>query len=250
MTDVRVLILAGGKGTRMGAAVPKALVPICGKPIIDYILDAVEKSGIDTHPAVVIGHDLETLRQHVGDRAELVIQYEQHGTGHAVMVAREALRDAKIVLVVYGDHALYTADTYRSVAHRHVESGATITMLTTMLPDYHDWRNVYAHFGRILRGNDGDVIAIKEEKLCTEEERAITEVNNGMYCFDGTWLWDNIDDLSNDNAKGEYLLTDLIATALHQGCRVETVACPPELGIGVNTPEEVAIAERVLCEKS
>ena len=135
MTDVRGLILAGGKGTRMGAAVPKALVPICGKPIIDYILDAVEKSGIDTHPAVVIGHDLETLRQHVGDRAELVIQYEQHGTGHAVMVAREALRDAKIVLVVYGDHALYTADTYRSVAHRHVESGATITMLTTMLPD-------------------------------------------------------------------------------------------------------------------
>lgn len=233
----------------MGATVPKALVQICGKPIIDYMLEAVQASGIDACPAVVIGHDLETLRRHVGDRAELVVQSEQHGTGHAVMVAQEAMRDAKTVLVVYGDHALYTPDTYRAVVDQHRESGATITMLTTVLPDYDEWRSVYTHFGRVLHDATGAVKEIKEYKLCDEEEKDVREVNNGMYCFDGAWLWSNIDALGNDNAKKEYLLTDLIAIALHQGRAVETVACSPELGIGVNTPQEVAIAERVLCGK-
>lgn len=231
----------------MGAAVPKAMVPICGKPIVDHMLDVIAKSGVDAHPAIVIGHDLETLRQHVGDRAECVIQYEQHGTGHAVMVARDALMDVETILVVYGDHALYRPDTYAAVAEHHRTSGATITMLTTVLPDYDDWRSVYTHFGRILRDEKGTVREIKEEKLCNDHEKAVREVNNGMYCFSGAWLWENINALSNDNSKKEYLLTDLIALALHQGRAVETVPCDPETGIGVNTPQEVVIAERVLC---
>ena len=230
----------------MGAAVPKALVPICGKPIIDHILDAVVESKVDAHPALVIGHDLDTLRQHVGNRAEFVIQYEQHGTGHAVKVAHDALKDAKTILVVYGDHALYRPETYALVAEHHRASGATITMLTTMLPDYDDWRSVYTHFGRILRDESGVVKEIKEEKLCDDHEKAVREVNNGMYCFDGAWLWHNIHALSNDNAKEEYLLTDLIALALKQGQRVETVPCDPETGWASTPPEEVAIAERVM----
>lgn len=245
----KVLILAGGKGSRMGADVPKALVPICGKPIIDYILDSIQESGVDSRPAVVVGHDLTRLIEHVDDRADIVYQDEQHGTGHAVMVAEEQIEAVDTLLVTYGDHALFEADTYKAIVEKHESGDAAITMLTTELPDYDDWREVYTHFGRILRGADGHVEAIKEYKLCSEEEKGVKEVNNGMYCFDAKWLWENVHLMSNDNPKGEYLLTDMIAVALEQGRGVETISCAPEHGIGVNTPQEVAIAEKVLCNK-
>ncbi len=232
----------------MGAPVPKALVEICGKPIVDYILEAVDESGVDPKPALVIGHDLEGLKEHVGDRAEFVIQSEQLGTGHAVMVAEEQLRDVETVLVSYGDHPLYEPKTYKEIVQKHQNSGATITMLTTQLSDYDGWRSLFTHWGRIVRAEDGAVQSITEYKLCTDEEKNITEVNNGMYCFNGPWLWENIKELSDSNAKGEYLLTDLVAIALKQGKLIETISCEPEHGIGVNTPEEVAIAEK-LCTK-
>ncbi|HBU27507.1 TPA: hypothetical protein DEB00_00115 [Candidatus Uhrbacteria bacterium] len=240
---VRVLILAGGKGTRMGASVPKALVPICGKPIIDYILDAVKTSGVDPLPALVVGHDLEGLRAHVGDRAEFVIQQEQKGTGHAVMVAQDQLKDADVVLVSYGDHPFYQAQTYQQILEKHLSTHATITMLTTVLPDFADWKSLFLQWGRIVRTNTGEIIDITEYALCSDEEKKITEVNNGMYCFNGEWLWNNIDQLRDDNAKKEFFLTDLIELALQQKRIVETVHCDPEQGIGVNTPAEVAIAE-------
>lgn len=243
----RVLVLAGGKGTRMGAPVPKALVEICGKPIVDYILDAVDESGVDAKPALVIGHDLEGLKEHVGERAEFVIQEKQLGTGHAVMVAEDQLKDVDAVLVSYGDHPLYESSTYKEIVEKHHVACATITMLTTQLPDYDGWRSLFTHWGRIVRDEAGAVQSITEYKLCTDEEKQITEVNNGMYCFDGPWLWENIKSLSDDNAKHEYLLTDLIAMALEQEKVIETISCDPEHGIGVNTPEEVAIAENVLC---
>lgn len=233
----------------MGAPVPKALVPICGKPIVDYILEAVAESGVDPKPALVIGHDLETLKEYVGDRAEFVIQHEQLGTGHAVMVAEEQLKDVDVVLVSYGDHPLYKAETYQDIVEKHIASGATITMLTTVLPDYDGWRELFYHWGRIVRDAAGAVRAIIEFKLCTEEEKEITEVNNGMYCFDGAWLWENIKQLSDQNAQGEYLLTDLPGLAIAQGKTVETTTCEPQHGIGVNRPEEVAIAEKLLCGK-
>lgn len=245
MKTMRVLILAGGKGTRMGAPVPKALVEICGKPIIDYILDAVVASGVDVHPALVVGHDLEALRDYVGERAEFVVQYEQKGTGHAVMVAEAQLSAADVVLVSYGDHPFYTPELYRRMIDRHLETDATITMLTTVLPDYAGWRALFIQWGRIVR-SEGAVQSITEFQLCTDAQKQITEVNNGMYCFDGAWLWQQITHLRNDNAKGEYLLTDLIAIALEQGRRVETVSCDPESGVGVNTPQEVVIAEQLI----
>ena len=245
--SVRALILAGGKGTRMGAPVPKALVEICGTPIIDHLLNAVEQSGIDAHPAVVIGHDLEKLRDHMGDRVETVIQNEQRGTGHAVMVARDQLKDVGTIVVMYGDHPLYRPDTFQQIVERHESSGAAVTLLTTILPDYDDWRGVFTHFGRIIRNENGGFRAITEYKLCSEEEKRIKEVNNGLYCFDGHWLWENIDQLSDDNAKEEFLLTDMLAIAVEQGKIIETVSCLPEEGIGTNTSEEVKIAEKVLC---
>ena len=243
--NTRVLILAGGKGSRMGAAVPKAMVPVDGIPIIDRILSAVNESGGDTRLAVVMGHDLEILQSYVGDRAEPVIQHEQRGTGHAVMVAQDALHPADQVVVFYGDHPLYKAQTICALVENHQKNDAVITMTTVTLPDYDDWRAVYAQYGRILRNDSGAVRTIREHALCTDEERACTEVNNGLYCFDAEWLWENIHRLSDANAKREFLLTDLIALAVDQGRGVETSPCPMEEGIGVNTPEEVLLAEQV-----
>lgn len=230
----------------MGAPVPKAMVPVDGIPIIDRILSAVALSGVDERPAVVIGHDLETLRRHIGDRAEFVIQHKQRGTGHAVMVAKDALIAADNVVVFYGDHPLYSSQTIRDLVSHHKQHRDAITMTTVTLPDFEDWRSVYTHYGRILRKTNGTVCAIREYKLCTDSERAVTEANNGLYCFDGPWLWQNIDKLSDENAKREFLLTDLIALAVDQGAGVSTSPCPVEEGIGVNTPEEVAVAERVM----
>jgi bifunctional UDP-N-acetylglucosamine pyrophosphorylase / glucosamine-1-phosphate N-acetyltransferase len=244
--ETRVLVLAGGKGTRMGANVPKAMVSVAGKPIVDRILEAIKYSGVDDHPALVVGHDLEQLQEYVGDRAEFVIQYEQKGTGHAVMVAEEQLRDVKHVIVLYGDHPLYSADTINRLVSSHEDERAVITMTTVTVPDYKDWREVYTHYGRIIRDENGIVKAIKEYKMCSDDERKITEVNNGLYCFDGEWLWKNIKKLSDDNAKGEYLLTDLISMAVRDDKLVETSNCPDTEGIGVNTPEEVDMAEAVI----
>ncbi len=244
--NTRVLILSGGKGTRMGAPVPKTLVPVAGTPIIDRILSTVAQSGIDARPAVVIGHDLHALRVHIGQRAEFVIQEEQRGTGHAVMVAREALRAADNVMVFYGDHPLYSANTLRSLVETHALHRAAITMTTVVVPDYQDWRAVYTHYGRIIRRDDGCVTAIREYAMCTDTEKSVREVNNGLYCFNATWLWRHIHMLSDQNPKHEFLLTDLIAMAVEQEQSVQTAPCPADEGIGVNTPEEVRMAEHVI----
>ncbi len=229
----------------MGAPVPKAMVTVDGIPIIDRIFSAVKLSGVDEKPAVVIGHDLHTLKQHIGDRAEFIIQHEQRGTGHAVMVAQEALALVKNVVVFYGDHPLYAPRTIRELVERHKQNEVAITMTTVVLPDYDDWRAVYTHYGRILRDANGAVFAIREHKLCTDDERLVREVNNGLYCFDGPWLWKNISQLSDENPKQEFLLTDLIALAVKHGAGVATSLCSAEEGVGVNTPEEVLIAERL-----
>jgi len=233
----------------MDVEVPKPLVELCGKPILEYVLSAVEASGIDSKPAVVVGYQPDVMKSFVGDRAEIVMQDEQKGTGHAVMVAEDQLKDADVVLVSYGDHALYHPNVYKDIVEKHNVTGAKITMLTTELPDYDGWHAVYTHFGRILRDSDGRVNAIREYKMCSDEEKKILEVNNGMYCFDGRWLWENIKQLSDENKKKEYLLTDMIAIAMEQGHEIQTTTCPPEQGIGVNNLEEVALAEEVLCGK-
>lgn len=244
--STRVLVLAGGKGTRMGALVPKALVPVGGVPIIDRILATIAQSGVDPFPAIVIGHDLEILRTHMGSRVQCVIQQQQRGTGHAVLVARDTLRDAESVTVFYGDHPLYSAETIRALVDAHAVNDAVITMTTVTVDDYEEWRAVYTHYGRILRDERGAVQAICEYSMCNEAQRHVREVNNGLYCFTGAWLWSNIDKLTDQNSKGEFLLTDLIALAIEQKEIVATSGCPATEGIGVNTPDEVRMAEEVL----
>jgi len=120
-----------------------------------------------------------------------------------------------------------------------------ITMAVGTVEDYEGWRACFSRFGRILRGDAGNVVAIREAKDCTEGELHVKEVNPGFYLFNSKWLWENIDQVGSDNAQDEFYLTDLIEIAIKNGDRVDTINIPLEECIGCNTPEELAFAEEI-----
>lgn len=245
--NTRVVILAAGKGKRMGAEVPKALVPIAGRPMIDYLVDSVIASGVDVKPVIVIGHGAEVIREHLGERCVYAFQREQLGTGHALQSALPRLEGARHVVVLYGDHAFLSPETIRHLAETCVAADAPVTLMAVKTPDFNDWRQAFENFGRIIRGPNGEVQKIIEKKDATEEELKIKEVNPGYYCFRLDWLKENIDKLENKNAQGEFYLTDLIGLAMSQGYPIGTLLVEnPFEGIGVNTPEQLKMAEEAV----
>jgi bifunctional UDP-N-acetylglucosamine pyrophosphorylase/glucosamine-1-phosphate N-acetyltransferase len=244
----RIVILAAGKGKRMGPSDrPKVLHTILGKPMLAYALDAVVASGVDGKPVVIVGHMAEHVRTVCGDACEYAEQTELRGTGDAVMRARPLLEGkADDVMVLVGDQPFVTADTIRRVADAHASSGATLTLGTVTVQDYEDWRAPFADFGRIVRKADGSVERIVEVKDATPDQLALKEINPSYYCFKGSWLWNGLSRLTSDNASGEFYLTDLLAKALSDGEKVQTVPVPPDEALGVNTLEQLAIAEALM----
>lgn len=245
----RIVILAAGMGTRMGAEVPKPLVEVSGRPMIHHLLESIEDSNIDSQPIIVVSPDgLEHFGNICQDnRCEYAIQEEQLGTGHAVESSLEQIGDADSVIVLYGDHPFISADILAKLVELHQENDVAVSMLTTKVPSF---KKDYSHFekwGRIVRGNSGMIEAIKEFKDSTEEEKLITEINPGIYLFDRIWLADHLAEVSNDNASKEYYLTDLIKMAIDEGSGVATskVENPFEV-MGINTPEELERAERIM----
>jgi bifunctional UDP-N-acetylglucosamine pyrophosphorylase / glucosamine-1-phosphate N-acetyltransferase len=240
----RFIILAAGKGTRMGADLPKALVPVAGKPILEHLYESVAASGVDGVPVIVIGHERTRLCESFGGACQYIVQEEQLGTGHAVMVCRDAVMDADAVIVLYGDHPFVGAETLRKLARMHEAQKPVLSMMTTTVPSFEQWES-YRHWGRILRDSHGHIMAIREYKDAMESEQEIREVNPGLYCFDTRWLWENIDQIKNFNAKSEFYLTDLIELAVAQGKDIATMSIAPEESVGVNTPDELVLAERI-----
>lgn len=229
----------------MKAERPKALTPVAGKPILQHLLDAVSASGLDPRPVVVVGYKGEDVCAAMGTRCDYAVQTEQLGTGHAVAAAHDAAGDAAEIIVLYGDHPFISAETIRRLEARHRERGNVVTLMTATVPDFDGWHGAFERWGRILRGPDGHVTGIREYKDATEEERAIREVNPSLFCFDAAWLWKNVAELRNENAQKEYYLVDLVATAVEQGEKISSIDVPPEEVIGVNTPDELAVAERL-----
>ena len=244
----KIVILAAGKGKRMGPSDrPKVLHTILGKPMLAYVLDAVVESGVDARPVIIVGHMAEHVRSVCGDSCDYAEQTELRGTGDAVMRARPLLeRVAENVMVLVGDQPFVTSDTIRRVADDHMASGATMTLGTVTVKDYEDWRAPFADFGRIVRGADGQVERIVEVKDATEGQLALKEINPSYYCFKAAWLWKALESLTADNAAGEYYLTDLLGKAIASGEKVRTVAIPAEEALGVNTLEQLAIAEALM----
>lgn len=230
----------------MKSKVQKTLLPVGGKPILQHMIEAVKASEVDGVPVVVVGPDREQICKAFGQTCEYVVQDEPLGTGHAVMKTKEAVQDADALVVLYGDHPLFTPQTLKALAELHEEKNSVMTMMTTVVPSFEDWYQTFTHWGRVVRDPHGHIIGIREYKDAMDSERAIREVNPAMYCFQTKWLWENISQLKNINAKGEYYLTDLVELAVAQGHDIPTLQVPPEEAIGVNTPEELAIAETLI----
>lgn len=247
MQSTQVVILAAGKGRRMGGTVPKPLVSIAGRPMIAHLLEQIEKAGIDPHPVVVIHPDYEEVfKQSLPSNVFFAYQTEQLGTGHAVKSALSSIKpEATHVMVLYGDHPFLSADLLSSLPKMASETPEALIMLTATVPDFSDQYAGFSSWGRILRNDQGEVVAIREAKDATEEERAVRELNPAIYCFPISLLLRALPELSNANASGEYYLTDVISFAMREGTQIVARSVDALEVIGVNTPEELKVAEKI-----
>ncbi len=245
--NVQILILAAGKGKRMGGDEPKALAMLHNKPFLKHILDTLETVNIEIKPVIVVGHKKERVQEVIGAHHTYAIQQEQLGTGHAVHSAKEVLHpDYKTLLVLSTDQPLVSKETIENLIAVHNKTNATITLATVVLPDFSEWRAGLKNFGRIVRNENGSVEKIVEFKDANDEEKEIKEVNPALYAFDAEWLWKNINNIKNQNAQGEYYLTDLIKMAFEQGKKVEAVPVSNILeGLQPNTKEELEVLENL-----
>lgn len=234
------LILAAGEGTRMKSDKPKVAHEILGIPMVNWVVEAARAAGCERVVAIT-GHGAAVVEQLLGD-VETARQDCQLGTGHAVMCARDALAGFSGSLVVLsGDTPLITAETIAGLVAMRESSGSALTLLTTNLPEP-------AGYGRIVRDlRDGSVARIVEEKDCDAEERAITEINTGTYCFDAAVLFAHLDRLTTENAQGEYYLTDMVAVFNAEGLTVSALSTEDPLEtLGVNSRVQLAEAAKVM----
>jgi bifunctional UDP-N-acetylglucosamine pyrophosphorylase / glucosamine-1-phosphate N-acetyltransferase len=253
MDTYAAIVLAAGKGTRMRSTLPKVLHQVAGLPLLAHVLNAIDSipstaafaplnSTITTHrPIVVLGHEAEQVEDIIG-RCHYALQQEQLGTAHAVLAAENTAQELnpapQTILVCYGDTPLISGQILARVLIEQLTSQATLTFLTAITENPSD-------FGRVVRDTDGSVREIVEMKRATEEQRRINEVNSGVYCFDQSWLWPALHMLPI-NASGEYYLTDLVAVASSQGCKIATVSGRFDETIGINDRVQLAVAERIL----
>jgi bifunctional UDP-N-acetylglucosamine pyrophosphorylase/glucosamine-1-phosphate N-acetyltransferase len=240
---VTAVVLAAGKGTRMKSALPKVLHPLAGRPMVYWSVRAALDAGAE-RVVVVIGHGRDQVEGYLkatfGDRIETVVQEQQRGTGHAVLMALPALArttDDAIVLITAGDTPLLRAEDLRSlVAVAAASPGSPLSMLVATLPDA-------TGYGRILR--DGDrVIGVKEQKDCSDTERAIREWNPGVYAARLAFLRKHLPELRPDNAQGELYLTDLVAHAAATKGGVADRPVDPAAVEGINDRAQLAALER------
>ncbi|MEO7191728.1 MAG: bifunctional UDP-N-acetylglucosamine diphosphorylase/glucosamine-1-phosphate N-acetyltransferase GlmU [Vicinamibacterales bacterium] len=245
MTDLHVVILAAGKGTRMKSGRPKVLHELAGSTLIDHVLDTAAALGAKS-TVLVVGHEAELVRQSLSARPGLdfVIQSPQLGTGHALLQTA-ALLESKpgTVLLLYADVPLLQSNTLVRLLEQHTNQRAAATILTVEAPDPDG-------YGRIVRDHSGAVVRIVEDRDASVAERAIHEINSGIYALDLPPLFDALRSLATDNAQGEYYLTDLVALYHHQQLTIDTLCFEnPEELRGVNTRVDLAELGRALLDR-
>lgn len=207
------IVLAAGKGKRMKSKLYKVLHPVCGKPMVGHVLDSIQRIGCE-RSVVIVGHGAEAVKGYLGDRAEYALQSEQLGTGHAVRQAEPMIGNEEgITIVICGDTPLVTPETLEQLIAHHQSESAAVSILTASMDDP-------TGYGRIIRGEDGGVTKIVEQKDGTPEELLTKEINTGTYCFDNKLLFDALSKIDNNNAQGEYYLTDCIRILHADGKRV------------------------------
>lgn len=234
------IVLAAGQGKRMKSKLYKVLHPVCGKPMVSHVLGAVNQAACE-RTVIVVGHGAEAVQAALGETVEYAFQAEQLGTGHAVMQAKPLLGgEDGVTLIVCGDTPLVRAETIEAMIAQHIEQGAAATVLTALFDDP-------TGYGRVVRGETGDVERIVEQKDCSAEEAAVREINTGTYCFDNRKLFAALEQVTNSNAQGEYYLTDVIGILQRQGERIgASISDDTAEAIGVNDRVALGEAERLM----
>lgn len=240
MSEIEAVVLAAGKGTRMVSALPKVLHPICGRPMIAYVLETLAQVGVPS-PMVVVGHGAEQVRRALGDGVRYAVQAEPLGTGHAVLQALPLLEGhTGTVLIIYGDVPFLRQETVETLLAHHRAQGAAATILT-------DLRDDPSGYGRVVRDARGNVRRIVEEPDASAEEREIREVNAGMYAVEAGALREALRALRPANAQGEYYLTDAVGALLDGGQTVAAVVAPSsQEATGINSRVDLARAEAAM----
>ena len=237
---VTAVLLAAGQGTRMKSDLPKVLHPLCGRPMLWHVLEAL-KSAATEKPVVIVGHGAEAVQNYLGDSADCVLQEPQLGTGHAAMQAEPLLKGkTDLVIVTYADMPLLRGETFQRLVDTQRANPGPLSMLTVIADDPRG-------FGRIVRKPEGTVQAIVEEYVATPEQQQIRELNVGAYCFNSDWLWDAIHRIEKNPRKSEYYLTDIVEIAVRENLPVQAVVHDDFMEtIGINTRVHLSEAEAAM----
>lgn len=242
MSELKAVILAAGKGTRMKSDLPKVVHKVCGKPMVQHAINAAKKAGA-TSICVVVGYGADVVKNNIEDNVEYAIQEQQLGTGHAVKCAKEFVGTTGETLILFGDTPLITGETLGQLVDKHRNDKNAITVLSAKVEEP-------TGYGRIIRDENGNFVKSVEHKDATQEERLCKEINSGMYVFDSKELYEALDLIKNDNAQGEYYLPDTLMIIKEKGLKVDAMVAPDAKEIeGVNTQEQLAFANEVMKER-
>lgn len=234
------IVLAAGEGTRMKSSLPKVMHKICGKPMLDYVLEAISTL-TPQRILLITGHKKELIEQHTLGIAECITQEKRLGTADAVKQAKDYLADFDgDVLVACGDTPLLTAQSLEMLVSVRKEKKAACVILTSILDDP-------AGYGRIVRNNSGSISRIVEQKDANPDEAKINEINTGTYCFDGKLLFESLKKVKNNNSQNEYYLTDVVEILSSEGHEVHSyITNDPSETFGINSRKQLADADKVM----
>ena len=235
-----VIVLAAGKGTRMKSKLYKVLHQVCGKSMVEYVVEAAQAIKPDKI-VTIVGNGAEEVKKVLADKSEFVLQKKQLGTGDAVLTAADELAAEKgATLVITGDTPLFTSQTFQKLFNYHQSKGNAATVLTAQAP------NPYG-YGRIIRDDQDNVLRIVEQKDGTPSELKINEINTGVFCFDNQLLFSALKKVDNHNAQGEYYLTDVLEILRNEGQRIGAYKMPDfSESLGVNDRSALAQATKIM----
>jgi len=240
MKELRSIILAAGKGTRMKSDLAKVLHPVCGRPMLDYVMTAVKTSG-SLKNYVVLGHQIERVKEILPSGFEAVEQRQLKGTADAVRCVESKFQAVDgDVLVLCGDTPLLQTATLKRLIKHHRMSGSSATVLSAVVQDS-------TGYGRVIRGINGAPVAIREEKDASEAEKNLLEINTGVYCFKAGALFRALSRIRENALKKEFYLTDVIEILADQGLKTSVIEVnDPREAQGVNSRVDLAVAESVM----
>lgn len=247
INNTGAVILAAGKGTRLGCTdCPKVMLSVGGKPIVEYVVEKLENIGFAPEQiCLVVGFHKETVKEYFGNRVIYADQHEQLGTGHAVSMVEPAFGNTfEHIIVFNGDMPFVREGSIWQMLEEHVVEKSTLTLATVTVPHFKNEFSIFSEFGRIVRDEQGRIVADVEAKDLSREHAAVLELNVGLYCFRAEWLWENLSRLGRDNAQGELYLTDLIKICIDENEPVVSVSLEISEALGINTPQDLKEANK------